>query len=82
MCGKGKRGQRRNVTRSLRHTSWFTKSKLTLLDVMLLTYYIMQNVPSAEIQKQLDIGQHTASVWFQFCREVPLDFAERKSEII
>jgi hypothetical protein len=37
---------------------------------------------SAEIQKQLHIEQHTASDWFQFCREVLLDFVERKSEMI
>jgi hypothetical protein len=66
--------------RSLRHYSCFTKSKLTLLELMLLTY-IMQNVLSAEIQK-LHIEQHTASDWFQFCREILLDFVERKSEMI
>jgi hypothetical protein len=81
-CRKGKRGQQCNATRSVRHSSWFTKSKLTLLEVMLLTYYIMQKVPSAEIQKQLYIEQHTASDRFQFCREVLLDFVEGNSEMI
>jgi hypothetical protein len=68
--------------RNIRHSSWFTKIKLTLLEVVLLTYCIVQNVPSAEIQKQLHIEQHTASDWFQFCREVLLDFVKRKSEMI
>ena len=36
-CCKGKRGQRCNGSRSLRHSSWFTKSKLTLVQIMLLT---------------------------------------------
>jgi len=57
-CGKGKRGQRCNATRSLRHSSWFTDSKLTLLEIMLLTYDIMQKVPSKVIQKELQIQQH------------------------
>jgi hypothetical protein len=26
--------------------------------------------------------QHTSSGWFQFCREVLLDFVERKSKMI
>jgi hypothetical protein len=39
-CGKG--GEQRNATRSLRHSSWFTESKLTLLGIMLMTYNIMQ----------------------------------------
>jgi hypothetical protein len=46
---------------------------------MLLTYYIMQKVPSTEIQY---VEQHTASDWFQFCREVLLDFVERNCEMI
>jgi hypothetical protein len=49
---------------------------------MLLPYCIMQKVPSAEIQKQLHVEQHTVSDWFQFCREILLDFVERKSEKI
>jgi serine/threonine protein kinase len=69
-------------TRSLRHPSCLIKDKLTLLEVMPLTHYITQKVPSAEIQKQLHIEEHTASDWFQFCREVILDFVGRKSETI
>jgi len=37
---------------------------------MLLTYDIMQKVPSKAIQKELQIEQNTACDWFQFCREV------------
>lgn len=81
-CGKGKRGQRCNATRSLRHSSWFTKSKLTIQEIMLLTYDIMNQVPSKTIQKELGIEQQTACDWFQFCREVVLDFIETKSEMI
>jgi len=81
-CGKGKRGQRCNATWSLRHSSWFTDSKLTLLEIMLLTYDIMQKAPSNAIQKELQIEEHTACDWFRFCREVVLDFIENKSEMI
>jgi len=80
--GKGKRGQRCNTTRSLRHSSWFTKSKLTLLEIMLLTYDILQKVPYAVILKGHQIEQHTACDWFQFCREVILDFIESNTEMI
>jgi transposase-like protein len=69
-CGKGKRGQRCNGTRSLRHSSWFTKSKLHLVEIMLLTYYIIQYLKSAEIRKQLNIEQNIVSDWSHFCKEV------------
>ena len=36
-CCKGKRGQRCNGSRSLRYSPWFTKSKMTLVQIMLLT---------------------------------------------
>jgi len=81
-CGKGKRGQRCNGTRSLRHSSWFSKSKLTLLEIMLLTYHIMQKMPYKAILQEHQVEYHTACDWFQFCREVILDFIETKSEMI
>jgi hypothetical protein len=66
-CGKGKRGERCNGTRSLRHSSWFTGSKLTLLEIMLLTYGIMRKVPSNTIQKErqrvTDFGSVGMSYW-------------------
>jgi hypothetical protein len=42
----------------------------------------MQNVPSKVIQKLLQIEHHTACDWFQFCREVVLDFMETNTEMI
>jgi transposase-like protein len=63
-CGKGKRGERCNATRSLRHSSWFSKSKLTLLEIMLVTYDILLKVPSQAIQVRHQIEKHTACDWF------------------
>jgi hypothetical protein len=42
----------------------------------------MQKVPYAAILKEHQVEQHTACDWFQFCREVVLDFIESKSEMI
>jgi hypothetical protein len=82
MCGKGKRGQRCNATRSLRHSSWFTRSKLNLVEIVILTHDIIQKVPSKSIQQKLQIEEHTACDWFHFCGEVVLDFIENNSEMI
>jgi len=41
----------------------------------------MQKVPSKAIQKEHKIDQRNACDWFQFCREVVLDFIESKHKI-
>jgi hypothetical protein len=48
---------------------------------MLLTYDITQKVLSLAFQQEHQIEQRTACDWFQFCREVVLDFIESKSEM-
>jgi hypothetical protein len=42
----------------------------------------MQKVPYAAILKEHQIEEHIACDWFQFCREVVIDFIESKSEMI
>jgi hypothetical protein len=49
---------------------------------MLVTYDVLLKVPSQAIQQEYQIDQCTVCDWFQFCREVVLDFVERKSEMI
>jgi competence protein ComGF len=56
------------------------KSKLTLLKIMLVTYDILLKVLSLAIQQEYQIDQRTACDWFQFCREMVLEFVESKSE--
>jgi hypothetical protein len=57
-------GQRCNATRSLRHSSCFTRSKLTLLEIMILTYDIMQNVPSKSVQKNYRLNKKQRVIGF------------------
>jgi len=48
---------------------------------MLLKYHITQKMPCKVIVKEHQVELHTACDWFQFCREVILDFIETKSEM-
>ena len=45
----------------------------SLLEIMLLTYHIVQKMPYKVIVKEHQVELHTACDWFQFCREVILD---------
>jgi len=65
-CGKGKRGQRCNGTRSLGHSSWFSRSKHTLLEIMVLIYHIMEKVPYKAILKEDRIEQTLRVIGFSF----------------
>jgi hypothetical protein len=48
---------------------------------MLVARDIMQKVLSQTFQKEHQIDQHTVCDWFQFCREVVLDFIKIKYEM-
>jgi hypothetical protein len=64
--------QRCHVFRSIRHSSWFTNSLLTLLQVMLLTYYIVRRVSARTVR--IDLQDHTIADWTQFCRKVIMEY--------
>jgi len=46
-------------TKSIRHDSWFQQSKLTLQEVMYLTYDIVHRVPAHIIHKEHRFGSDT-----------------------
>jgi transposase-like protein len=81
-CGKGPRGARCNGTRSLRHASWFTKSKLNLLEVMLLTYDILEKRPALNVKIDWQMNDNTTCDWSDFCKDVIIEYVESKSEMI
>jgi hypothetical protein len=49
---------------------------------MLLTYDIIFKAPSQRIEREYELESHTRCEWFQFCREVILDYVETTSEKI
>ena len=50
----------------------------SLLEIMLLTYHIVQKMPYKVIVKEHQVELHTVCDWFQFFREVILDFIKPK----
>ena len=66
--------------RNLRHGSWYTRSNLTLGEVMLLAYDIITKVPSQSIEREYELILHPRYDWFQFCTLVILDYVETMSE--
>ncbi|GFY53099.1 DDE_Tnp_IS1595 domain-containing protein [Trichonephila inaurata madagascariensis] len=66
--------------RSVRHGSWFRYSKLTLGEVLMLTFHIVNRTDM--LLSNLDFASHTMADWRQFVHEVILDYVEENSEQI
>jgi hypothetical protein len=70
------------ATASIKHGSWFQKSKLTFLEILLITYDIVCREPAHRIQNELSLGKQTVTDWGMFRRETMLVFLEGCSEKI
>jgi transposase-like protein len=81
-CRKGKRSQRCNRSKSVRYSSWFTRSKLHLVEIMLLTLDILLGTPHETIKLHQPQAKQTLTDWLRFCSEVILDYIETTSEKI
>ena len=55
---------------SIRKGSWFEKSKMTLEEVLKLTYWWCQDLDQAQIKHELGLGESTGVDWDSFCPEV------------
>lgn len=58
---------------SVRKNSWFSRSKLSLLEVLLFTYCWYENVPMEFVRTNFKFSSHTIVNWASFCREVAID---------
>ena len=61
-----------NFTQSIRFNSFFSKSKLSLTDLVLLIYLCATEMPQTEIKRELNMTEtnwHTVIDWCNFLRE-------------
>ena len=68
--------------KSIRHGSWFRQSKLTLQEVMYLTYDIVSRVPAHITHKEHRFSLNTIAQWGLLCGETMLVYMEGCSEKI
>lgn len=71
-----------NGTRSVRYNSWFYKSKLRVVEILLFTYFWWYKVPLSQIQREYGFSSRTLVDWASFCREVAIDVVFNHSEPI
>ena len=62
-CRKGSRRARCRGTASIKHGSWFQKSNLIFLEILLITYGIVCRESAHQIQNELSVGKQTVTDW-------------------
>ena len=66
---------------SIRHGSWFSKSHLSLKQIVKLTYYWVYKYPSELVIHELRLGsEHTSVDWYNFAREVCVEILQQDNE--
>lgn len=71
-----------NGTRSVSFNSWFYKSKLRVVEILLFTYFWWYKVPLSQIKREYGFSSRTLVDWASFCREVAIDVVFTHSEPI
>ena len=69
-CRKQVNGKRHKTEVSIRKGSWFDNSKMTLEEILKLTYWWCQDLDQSQIKHELGLAESTAVDWDNFCREV------------
>jgi hypothetical protein len=78
-CNRRVAGVKCGHMASIRRGSWFQRSRLTLLEILLITYDIVCREPAHRIQYEYGIDSNTIADWGMFCREAMLAFLEGSS---
>ena len=69
-CGRQEKNKRHKAEISIRKGGWFEKSKITLEEILKLTYWWCQDLDQAQIKHELGLAESTGVDWDSFCREV------------
>lgn len=62
-------GKRHKAEVSIRKGSWFEKSKITLEEMLKLTYWWCQDLDQAQIKHEVGLAESTGVDWDSFCRD-------------
>ena len=63
VCRKMVSGNQCNTEMSIRHNSWFSKSKLKLFEVLLTTYEILRGTKTGRIAEEYGFSSTTLADW-------------------
>ncbi|KFM67316.1 hypothetical protein X975_04923, partial [Stegodyphus mimosarum] len=70
------------ASKTIRVSSWFSKSKLTIAEIFVLTYDVLKKIGTSKIIKEYGFGSNTMASWSQCIRETILEYIEMNSQMI
>lgn len=79
-CGKATGLSRCKRTKSVRHASMFTGSKIRKATILMLSYELFQGSSVNSIHKDLGVFEHCISDWRQCISDVLIDFIENNTQ--
>lgn len=69
-CKRQENGKRHKAEISIRKGSWVEKRRMTLEEILKLTYWWCQDLDQAQIKHELGLVEGTGVDWDSFCSEV------------
>ena len=69
-----------NSSKSIRTGSWFSKSNLTMAEILEITYSFSHDWQQLQLTHETGISGRTAVDWYQFSREVTTEILLNRSE--
>ena len=69
-CRRQVNGKKHRAEVSIRKGSWFDSSKMTLEEILKLTYWWCQDLDQTQVKHELGLAESTGVDWDSFCREV------------
>ena len=79
---RGVPGDRHKVKRTVRGGSWFSMSKLSIMQILLTTYYWINKIPNSVAADMAQVGLNAVTHWRSFCRELCLIWVSESCEKI
>ncbi|GBN48033.1 hypothetical protein AVEN_273888-1, partial [Araneus ventricosus] len=69
-----------HVRKTVRKVSWFDESKLSIPQVLILTYLWVKKISNEWIVDEMNVSKPTVVDWKSFCREVCVDMLGNDSK--
>ncbi|GFS67219.1 putative transposase-like protein [Nephila pilipes] len=80
-CRKRGENAHRN-RRSMQKNIWFAESKLSILEILLVTNMWMKIANRVSIAFEIGVARSSVTEWMSFCREVCFDMCDFESSIL
>lgn len=66
----------------MRRNSWFSKSKIGIINILTLTFFWVHELPTKYIEQELRVSSQTVHDWACSCREICIEMLLKDNRMI